>query len=93
MTNKLNANELKVLTACKQQIIECTGNEFGYMEDVDRGEFTKPQFAGYVGQLVQKGMITPPDTDGFNGQFKLKWFGVVELGLTENEFDFVPNHS
>lgn len=67
----LNDNEKKVLQLCINEVVECTGNEFGYMEDVKRGEFTKAQFAGYVSQLSQKNIFGYINNT-YNGQFAIR---------------------
>ena len=55
--NNLNEIELKVLTACKDNIIENTGNEFGFGDEIEIENLSKNQVKGYLGQLVLKGYI------------------------------------
>jgi len=72
----LNENEKLVLVALYQETLGCTGGDFGYTTDAWYPELgvTKQQYAGYVGQLVTKGMITQPDTE-YSGQFCLQEAG------------------
>ena len=57
-TVKLNENEVKVLEACKQSVIDCTGNEFGYTDELPKIEgLERKQIRGYLSQLEQKGLI------------------------------------
>lgn len=67
----LNENEMEVLNSLIGEAMLCTSGEFGYMEDVERGKFTKHSFAGYVSQLKQKGCFEYIDSE-FNGQYALK---------------------
>ena len=68
---ELNDNEFKVLLSLIKQVIECTGNEFGYTEDVLIPEgITKNQLKGYISDLSKKGYITSPDSD-WNGQYEM----------------------
>lgn len=53
-TLNLNKNELTVLKALINEVKGCTGNEFGYMEDVNRGKFSNHEFAGYISALSNK---------------------------------------
>lgn len=68
---QFNQDELNVLEALRQQVIECTGNEFGYMADVDRGQYSKHEFAGYISALKKKEVFEYLSED-FGGQYALK---------------------
>jgi len=74
----LNENELAVLQSLVNQVVECTGNEFGYMEDVSRIGMSKHTFAGYVSQLVQKGCFDYLASE-FGGQYALKEEIITDL--------------
>jgi hypothetical protein len=50
----LNENETKVLKALAAQMQDCTGGEFGYINDTDRCGLSKHEFAGYIGSLTKK---------------------------------------
>ena len=67
----LNENETKVLNLLIAETMDCTQGEFGYMEDVNRGGFSKHEFAGYISQLRQKGYFDYL-SDEFGGQFALR---------------------
>lgn len=55
----LNENEQKVLDAVVEAIKYCTGNEFGYSEDVKKfTDLPIITLSGYMSQLVQKGYVT-----------------------------------
>lgn len=69
-SDNLNPNELKVLKSLIQQVKHCTGDEFGYMEDVERGEFSKHEFAGYISSLKAKNIFKYIDHD-LSGQFAI----------------------
>lgn len=73
-----NNNEQKVLKALYNNMLDCTGGDFGYMDEVDRTGFTKHQFAGYISALKEKKVFDFLDTEGFKtngmmvyGQFAL----------------------
>lgn len=71
----LNENEVKVLRALTNQTLECTAGEFGYMGDVNRGEFSKHQFAGYISSLKEKGIFEYLDNmsgEEYEGQYAIK---------------------
>jgi len=70
-TINLNENESKVLQSLINQVKECTGDEFGYIEDANRCGLTKHQFAGYISSLSQKGIFEYL-TDEFGGQYAIK---------------------
>ncbi len=53
----LNENETKVLKSLIEQMNDCTGGEFGYINDADRCGLTPHEFAGYVGSLTKKGLF------------------------------------
>ena len=53
----LNLNELSVLRAAVTNVMETTRGDFGYANDVRMVGFSKNQIKGYLGQLVQKGLI------------------------------------
>lgn len=66
----LNEQEIKVLECLGQQVIDCTGNEFGYISDTKTPiGMTRNQFKGYVGSLVKKRYIII--CDELDGQFIL----------------------
>ncbi|MBE2190106.1 MAG: hypothetical protein IAE98_11625 [Candidatus Kapabacteria bacterium] len=67
---ELNSNEILVLEACKQAIVDCTTNEFGYTSDVRVAGMTKNQIKGYLGQLSQKKLIMIDDE--MDGQLNLR---------------------
>jgi len=74
-TVTFNENEVKVLKSLANEMNDCTGGEFGYIQDADRGDFTKHEFAGYIGCLQQKGCFDYIDTmskEVYKGQFSLK---------------------
>lgn len=83
---KLNTVELEVLKACENEVISCTGSEFGYTEDVKVSGMRTQQLKGYLSQLVQKGCITSPDRE-YSGQFKMKQLGSDLLGYDKDRFD------
>lgn len=56
-TPKLNGQEVSVLQACKKQIVDYTGCEFGCVGRIEKGGLTENQMKGYLSQLVQKGLI------------------------------------
>ena len=68
---KMNTNESKVLQSLRNEVISCTRNEFGYIEDASRAGFSKHEFAGYISALKKKGVFEYIDGE-FNGQFALK---------------------
>ena len=88
-TQKVNLNEteLKVLNACAQEVINCTNGEFGYTEDIKVEGLSKNQLKGYLSQLVQKSLITPPDSD-YSGQFSMRKSGVAIFNLDASKFEF-----
>lgn len=53
----LNKIEIAVLNACVDEIMSCTGGEFGYTDDLAIDGLTKNQLAGYLSQLIQKQLI------------------------------------
>ena len=65
-----NENEIKVIELLREEVKNCTGDEFGYMSDCSRGEFTKHQFAGYISSLKSKNVFEYLSND-FDGQFAL----------------------
>jgi hypothetical protein len=67
----MNNNETKVLQALINEVMYCTNGDFGYMEDVERGDFSKHEFAGYISALKAKGIFEYIDSS-FNGQFAIK---------------------
>lgn len=71
----LNDNEVLVLRALVNQMLKCTGGEFGYMGHVDKGDFTKHQFAGYISSLKEKGAFEYLDnlsSEEYEGQYAIK---------------------
>lgn len=58
MTTKLNDNELCVLLALADTMMD-NGGDFGFTDEVNYKalNLTARQYAGYVGQLTQKGLI------------------------------------
>lgn len=68
--DSLNATEKEILQAMYNEVVACTGDEFGYMEDVSRCGLSKHQFAGYVGSLMKKGAIDYISEE-LSGQFAL----------------------
>ena len=75
MTQTFNSNEVKVLKSLANEMTDCTSGEFGYIQDAYRGEFTKHEFAGYIGILSQKNCFDYIDTiskEVYRGQFALK---------------------
>ena len=58
---KLNENEVKVLIAVFDEIMDCTNGEFGYTDDLTVDGLTTNQIKGYLSQLVQKGRISIDD--------------------------------
>jgi DNA-binding LacI/PurR family transcriptional regulator len=69
----MNSNEIKVLQALIEEVMDCTNGQFGYIGDVDRGEFSQHEFAGYISALKAKGVFKYLDTEGdFDGQYAIK---------------------
>ena len=68
---KLNENEIKILNAVKDEIVECTRSEFGISDDVKCEGFTKNQIKGYLSQLVQKKYIVIFTDEDYDGQMFL----------------------
>ena len=73
--SNFNENETKVLKALAEEMKNYTNGEFGYMGDAKRGEFSKHEFAGYVGSIFKKGAFEYLDNtsgEDYEGQFALK---------------------
>lgn len=61
----INNNELQALKSVAQEIVSCTGNQFGFLSDAAAPEgMTRKQFDGYCGQLTQKKLIWIDDEFG-----------------------------
>ena len=90
---KLNEQEIEALSLVAQQIRDCTGGEFGYIDEIRTEVFTKHQLAGYASQLSQKGLIIAEGTRGGGfGQVQLTPKGLKALndeGLFVGENLFV----
>lgn len=84
MSSALNENEIKVLMSVVDSIRDCTGNEFGFTEDVKVEGLTKNQIKGYLSQLQQKKMIHIFD-DSFH-QVMLTAIGEKEMNM-EGQFN------
>lgn len=84
----LNETELKVFKAMADEVLTVSGGDFGFMESVDRCGLSKHQFAGFVGSLVKKNLVTPAD-EGLD-QFMIRTEAgeiLVALGFDPNKFD------
>jgi hypothetical protein len=57
MTNPLNEMQTKVFIAIADDILSCTGGEFGFIDevDIDAIGITRRQFSGYCGSIAKKG--------------------------------------
>ncbi len=55
---KLNENEFKTLLACLNEIVSCTGCEFGVTENVKVEGLEVNQLKGYLSKLKNKELIT-----------------------------------
>lgn len=86
MENLLNENELIVLNACVEEVINCTRSEFGYSDDVKVTGMPKKVVAGYLSQLSQKRFIII--SSDFDNQMHLTTKTKDLLNLNENDFDF-----
>lgn len=62
----INQTEFAVLVGVAQAIVDCTGGQFGYADEISGNvvananngtTLKKEQMSGYVSQLVQKGLI------------------------------------
>lgn len=56
-TLRLNPTEEAVLKSLFNQMMDCTGGEFGYTSDADKCGLSKHEFAGYVSALQAKGVF------------------------------------
>ncbi len=80
----LNPKEIEVLKACVNEVISCTGSEFGYTSDIKLEGFSKNQLKGYFSQLVQKKTICI--YEDFDGQFNLTKLGCELAGVDPEKF-------
>lgn len=53
----LNEIETKVLQSLIQQMEDCSGGDFGCLENADKCDLTNHEFAGYIGSLTKKGVF------------------------------------
>ena len=69
----LNENEVTILRSLVDQMFAGTGGEFGFLEEVDRGKFSKHEFAGYISALQKKGAFDYLDktTGDYKGQYAI----------------------
>lgn len=69
---QFNENEVNVLNALANEMTYLTGGQFGNMNNVNRGNLTTHQFAGYISDLNKKGTFKYiSTTTDYRGQFAL----------------------
>ena len=86
-TQILNENEKNVLIACKNEIVDCTGCEFGLTSDIKLNDLKPNEIKGYLSQLKKKGFITIFQSDD-DTQVSLTILGCdFLLSITQNELE------
>ena len=79
----LNENEKQVLMACMNEIVHCTGCEFGCSTDVIVDDMTKNQIKGYLSVLQTKKLITTWNNEDKTNNFSFTKEGCKALFNTE----------
>lgn len=79
LADRMNIQERRVFDALVNAALNAAGGDFGFLDEVDHKSLglSDQQFGGYVSQLVQKGLIYPPED-----------FDPSTNGKTKGQYDF-----
>lgn len=80
MSNQnLNEMEAKVLQAMRAQADDCSGGDFGIMEELHVPRLSRNALGGYVTVLQEKGLVAVHEPVYINGSYRSRGTKVTQF--------------